>query len=197
MSNSHSQRFVQPCKEAIRGAITTFGNGFNDLTVSFNAIERDPATGANILLSRQVPPTTNRKTEMSNAGRSGLSWLADDGSTITRHLMAQLEIYFDVSLFSPSLYISTDVLFHLIANLPRSAFDGHLLSGVAVQPDGFLGNPVEFTAIAPVLPDDTVSTAKQYRSSLLVKASGNIYRDMVSSVPMRGVPRLAPDSGHP
>ena len=50
MSNAHSQRFVQPCKEAIRAAITSFGNGFTDLTVSFNSIEGDPATGANILL---------------------------------------------------------------------------------------------------------------------------------------------------
>lgn len=197
MSNAQSQRFVQPCKEAIRAAIVTFGNGFTDLTVSFNSIERDPATGANILLSRQVPPTTNRKTEMSNSGRTGFSWLADDGSTMTRHLAAQLEIYFDVTLFSPSLYVSTDALFHLIATLPRSIFDGHMLSGVAVQPEGYAGNPIELTAIAPVLPDDTVSTAKQYRSSLLVKASGNVYRDMVSSVPMRGAPRLAPDTGRP
>lgn len=190
MHDSPSQRFILPVKQALKDALLDVAPSFTDLNIGFDSVERDRSRCASITISKRSDPSLSRADERPASGRTGFSWTGDDGRLWERLQRLSLRLVFEVQIVAPSLQESTDALFDLAAHTPRSCFDGHILSGLAVQPPDFLGNSIELTPISLALPEDTTSVSKSYRSYLYVRADGHIYADRVSRVSVAG--RIVP-----
>ena len=166
--------FVRPCKEAIQTALVAAG--IDPMEISFNAVERNGRTGARITNSLQIPPVANVSEEVVNGGQRA-RWKGDNGETYVRSLRFTFILHFDVVMWAEELEKSTNFLFDFMRNLPRSITDEMPLTGVASPPSDEHGMPIKLTVLAPILPDDTTSTSKQYRTRCIVRAHGGIWED--------------------
>lgn len=164
--------FVGPCKEVIKAALILAG--IPEIDIDYSSVERNGAIGARILTSRNIPTTINY-TEERPSGSRFATWRSDAGELITRAQRAHMTMSFEVQMWSESLSVATGFLFDFVRHMPRSAFDAMPQMGKAVQTDP--GNRIEFGLVNPQLPDETTSTAKQYRSSIIVRADGGLYLD--------------------
>lgn len=177
MSISHSEPysvFVAPVKASIKAALVSAG--ISELDISYSAVERNASSGARILSSK-LPPTMDRVKEAKPAQRVNQGWTGDDGSVWQRWKMCDLIVVYQVDMWAERLSLATGYLFDFIRHLPRACFDAMPKGGVAIQPNDEKGNRIELFPFAPQLPDDTTETAKQYKSSVLIRADGGIYLD--------------------
>ena len=166
--------FIRPCKEAIQTALVAAG--VDPMAISFNAVERNGRTGARITNSQQIPPVANENEQVLNGGQRA-HWKGDNGETYVRSLRYTFILHFDVVMWAEELETSTNMLFEFMRQLPRSITDNMPAAGYATQPADEHGMPILLTVLAPILPDDTTSTSKQYRTRCIVRAHGGVWED--------------------
>lgn len=190
-------RFFTPVMAVIRQTLIDSGLPFDSIRLG-ELIERDGQSGAGIMSSHQIPSVTNRTTERPSGGAiPNCKWRNDDGHLVVRHLRAKFVAHFDVQIYSPQLAASCDFLFDFVANLPRNCLDGQRFAGYndALTPAADRvpvdqqGNQIELTPISPIFPELRTSTARLYRSSVIVRAESGIYLDLVRGVPVTAVLR--------
>lgn len=178
--------FVGPCKDEIKAALVLAG--IPALDIDYSAIERNPTLGARILMSPL--PASLDLSEERPAGSKFNTWRADNGELVTRAQRAHLVLNFEVQMWSESLSKTTGLFFDFIRNMPRSSSDQMRRMGIANDTDS--GNRIEFVIVHPKLPDETTSTAKQYKATCIVRASGGIYQDRMPSLKVDTKIRIDP-----
>lgn len=189
MSNSDPYPiFFLPVKNAIRSALVAAG--VDEMDVSFNAVERKGQVAATVLLSKQIPPTTNRVSE--KLARAQGRWVDSTGANRTRVYCYDLIVHFDVSIQAFSIDKAVGAFFGFAREFPRAILDGHLFSAPgALDPSKDIGNPIELSILSPIFPDDTAVTAKDYRCSWIVRAEGGIFYDSPAHLSVTPKTRLA------
>ena len=166
--------FVKPVKDTIKAALVRAG--ISDLDIQFNAVERNGATGARIISSPAIPPSLSLADQRSSGGQRK-SWHGPDGRQYVRVYRYGMILTYQVELWSESLSQTTGFMFDFLRFLPRHCFDGQVFPVDPDPPSTDIGNRVELTATMLVLPDDTTSTAKQYKASVQVRADGALWED--------------------
>lgn len=191
--------FLAPVKDVIAATLYSL-NLFDAMTVlKHDSIERDGSHGASIVVSKQIVPVVNRTEEKPRGGRTQMTYLDVDGNTWERVFRSTLIVHFDVAIWFPDMARSVEALFGLVGQLPRATVDGHLPKAVLPEPlvssngEAWGGNPIELECISPQLPEERTSTARTYRSSVIVRATGGIYHDSIRRVQVTPKTRLAPD----
>lgn len=182
MHDAPSPRFILPIKQAIKAQLMVVAPSMLETNISFDSVERDRSFCATIMVSRRADTTLSRSDERLGSGRTGYTWRGDDGKLWERHQTLAIRSAFEIQVVAPSLEQSTSIILDLAASMPRFCFDPQPLAGLAVQPAEFRGNSVELTCTSVVLPEDTTSVSKSYRSFLYVRADGHLFVDRVTRV---------------
>lgn len=192
--DNRDPRFHSPVLDTIKACLISPAVGMSDMLVKIGeAIDRDGTSGAAIQSSRQIPSVANKVGERTDGGAlRHVSWRNSDGHLVVRHRRATLIGHFDVTIWSGSMGQTCSWLYDLIANLPNDTRDGMLFSQydpLATPPADRVplekqGNPIVLSCISPIFPEVRTSTGKTYKGSLIVRAEGAVWTDMVRGVPV-------------